>query len=172
MNFGVIRTEDIANGPGIRISLFVSGCTNKCVGCFQEETWDFNYGNLYCERVEDNMIEELKKPYYQGITILGGEPFEISNQREIVKIIRRLRRELPQKDIWIYTGNILEVDLVPGGRRYCEVTEEILNSIDVLVDGRFIEEQKNLSLRFKGSENQRIIDMRKTNEKGQVVVIG
>lgn len=170
MNFGLIRTGDIANGPGIRISLFVSGCTNKCKGCFQPETWDFNYGKPYTKSIEDKMMDELAKPYYRGITILGGEPFEPSNQVEIIKIIRRIRNEMPKKDIWMYTGNLLDVDLIPDGKKYCSVTDEILRSIDVLVDGRFIEEQKNLSLKFKGSENQRVIDMIETMKQGKVIL--
>lgn len=170
MHFGLIRTFDVANGPGIRISLFVSGCTNKCKGCFQPETWDFQYGKPYTKSIEDAMIQELAKPHYRGITILGGEPFEPSNQVEIIKIIRRIRKEMPEKDIWVYTGNLLDVDLIPGGKKYCLVTEEILRSIDVLVDGQFIEAQKNLSLKFKGSENQRVIDMMETIKRGEIVL--
>lgn len=170
MYYGEVISADIANGVGVRVSLFVSGCTNHCEGCFQPETWAFDYGEPYTQEVEDAMIQELSKDFYQGLTILGGEPFELSNQRELVRLIRRLRQELPNKDIWIYTGNLLDDELAPGGSRHCEVTDEILDSIDVLVDGRFVEEKKNIRLRFRGSENQRVIDMKKTRESGKIVL--
>ncbi len=169
MNYGLIRLTDIANGPGLRVSLFVSGCTNRCPGCFQPETWDFHYGAEYTAEVEDRMFKELSKPWYRGITILGGEPFEQANQRELVKLIRRLRRELPDKDIWMYSGNTYE-EMLPGGYRHCEATDEILDHIDVLVDGKFDESLKNIALRFRGSENQRIIDMKATRGQGHVVL--
>lgn len=170
MYYGEVISADIANGAGVRVSLFVSGCTNHCEGCFQPETWAFDYGEPYTQEVEDAIIQELSRDFYQGLTILGGEPFELSNQRELVRLIRRLRRELPNKDIWIYTGNLLDDELAPGGSRHCEVTDEILDSIDVLVDGRFVEEKKNIRLRFRGSENQRVIDMKKTRKTGKIVL--
>lgn len=170
MHYGTIKVADTGNGPGIRISLFVSGCTNYCKGCFQPETWDFKYGKPYTKETEDKIIKELSNSYYQGITILGGEPFEICNQRELIGLIRRIREELPNKDIWMYTGNVFDVDLIPGGIKHCEVTDEILNSIDFLVDGRYEEEQKNICLRFKGSENQRVIDMKETRKQGVIVL--
>lgn len=162
MYYGNIIKADIANGTGIRVSLFVSGCTNRCKGCFQPQTWDFTYGRPYTQQTEDYIIEELAKPYYDGLTILGGEPFELSNQREIVKLIRRVKTELPDRNIWIYTGFTYEKDLVAGGSRYIECTDEILDATDILVDGRFVEEQRNLMLNFRGSSNQRIIDMKQT----------
>ncbi len=170
MYVGQIITADSANGTGMRVSLFVSGCTNHCKGCFQPETWDFTYGRPYTPDMEDRLMKELAKSYYDGLTILGGEPFELSNQRELVKLIRRLRKELPDRNIWMYTGFTYDKDLVPGGCRYIECTDEILDSIDMLVDGRFIEELKNITLTFRGSENQRIIDMKQTREQGKVVL--
>lgn len=170
MYVGQIITADSANGTGMRVSLFVSGCTNHCKGCFQPETWDFAYGRPYTPDMEDRLMKELAKSYYDGLTILGGEPFELSNQRELVKLIRRLRKELPDRNIWMYTGFTYDKDLMPGGCRYIECTDEILDSIDVLVDGRFIEELKNITLTFRGSENQRIIDMKQTREQGKVVL--
>ncbi len=171
MHIGEILIADSANGTGIRVSIFVSGCTNHCKGCFQPETWDFNYGVLYTKEIEDFIIQEVSKSYYDGITILGGEPFEISNQYEIIKLIRRLKKELPQKNIWMYTGFTYDKDLQPGGIRYIECTDEILDNIDILVDGKFIEELKNISLNFRGSENQRIIDMKSTRRHNQKVVL-
>ena len=170
MHIGEILRADSANGEGIRVSIFVSGCTNRCPGCFQPETWDFNYGRLYDKEIEKLLFVELSQPYYDGLTILGGEPFEPSNQFGIIEIIRRVRRELPDKNIWIYTGFIYDTDLAPGGRKYTEVTDEILDNIDILVDGRFEQEKKNLRLNFRGSENQRIIDMKKTRAEGKVVL--
>lgn len=170
MHIGQIMTADCGNGEGIRVTIFVSGCTNQCKGCFQPETWDFDYGKLYDRQMEDLLIKELSKGYYNGITILGGEPFEISNQKDLIGLIRRIRKELPKKTIWMYTGFIYEDQLSEGGARYTDVTDEILDSIDILVDGKFIEEQKNIGLKFRGSENQRIIDMKKTREQKKVVL--
>ncbi len=170
MNICEIITVDAANGPGMRVSVFVSGCTNRCEGCFQPQTWDFNFGERYDDEKETFIMEELKKSYYKGITILGGEPFEEVNQRGLIPLIRRIKKELPEKDIWMYTGFTYETDLVPGGKRYTEVTDEILDSIDVLVDGRFEESMKNLNLNFRGSENQRIIDMKKTRKSDEIIL--
>ena len=170
MNIGEIIIDDCANGEGLRVSLFVSGCTNHCKGCFQPETWDFNFGEPYTSETEDYIIEELSNPYYSGLTILGGEPFEQSNQREIVKLIRRMKKELPERDLWIYTGFTYDRDLVEGGCRYIECTDEILDNTDILVDGRFVLELRNLMLKFRGSENQRIINMRETRKKGKVIL--
>lgn len=170
MYIGEIISADSANGTGIRVSVFVSGCTNHCKGCFQPETWDFEYGRPYTDETENFIINELSKSYYTGLTILGGEPFEPSNQREIVNLIRRVRSELPDRDIWVYTGFTYETDLLSGGCRHIECTDEILDNIDVLVDGRFVEELKNITIKFRGSENQRIIDMRQTRKNGSVVL--
>lgn len=170
MHIAEIILSDTANGPGIRLSLFVSGCTNCCKGCFQPETWDFNYGWKYNKNIERHIFDNLKKHYYQGITILGGEPFEPSNQEGLLPIIRKLKKELPEKDIWMYTGFVYDQELIPGGRRYTDCTDEILDNIDVLVDGRFEEDKKNIRLNFRGSENQRIIDMKKTREQKTVIL--
>ncbi len=170
MYIGEIITTDCANGTGLRVSVFVSGCTNHCKGCFQPQTWDFEYGQPYTKETEDFIINELGKSYYDGLTVLGGEPFEISNQPEVANLIRRVKKELPERNIWIYTGFTYDKDLVPGGCRYIGCTDEILDSIDVLVDGRFVEELRNISLSFRGSENQRIIDMKQTRKYGKVVL--
>ena len=170
MHYGQIFLCDCANGLGTRVSLFVSGCTNHCPGCFQPETWDFEYGKEYTKETEQFILDELSHSYYHGLTILGGEPFEPSNQAEIVKLIRRVRDELPKRNIWIYTGFTYEKDLCSGGCRYTNVTDEILDNTDILVDGRFIQEKRNLMLNFRGSENQRIIDMKETRKQGKVVL--
>jgi anaerobic ribonucleoside-triphosphate reductase activating protein len=160
MYYGQIKKFDIADGLGVRVSLFVSGCMNACKNCFQPETWNFEYGNPYTQEVQDIILAALAPSYIQGLTILGGEPFELSNQSEIVKLLREVREKLPQKNIWIYTGYILDQDLLEGGRRHGPYTDEILSLIDILVDGPFIDEKKNISLAFRGSENQRLIDMK------------
>ena len=171
MHVGEIMQADCANGVGIRLSLFVSGCTNRCKGCFNEQTWDFNYGNLWTPELEQFFIDTLAKPFYDGMTILGGEPFEPENQPEVAGLISRVRRELPEKNIWAYTGYIYERDLVPGGRKYVEgVTDQYLDLIDVLVDGPFIEAQKKITLNFRGSTNQRIIDLKETRKTGTIVL--
>ena len=170
MHYGQIFTADCANGEGMRISLFVSGCTNRCEGCFQPQTWDFSYGKPYTAETEEFILQELERPYYDGLTILGGEPFELENQKELVPLVKKVKETLPEKTIWMYTGNVYDTDLVPGGRRYGEHTDDILDRIDVLVDGRFEMDKKNIRLKFRGSENQRIIDMKKTRESGCVVL--
>ena len=170
MHLGEILTADTANGPGMRVSVFVSGCTNHCPGCFQPQTWDFSYGREYTPVVEDFILHELSGSYYSGLTVLGGEPFEPENQRGLLPLIRRVKRELPEKTIWMFTGFVYDRDLIPGGRKHCEVTEELLESIDVLVDGPFLLAEKDISLRFRGSRNQRLIDMRRTRREGSLVL--
>ncbi len=169
MHYGQILLADTANGTGMRVALFVSGCRNHCKGCFQPQTWDFDFGPEYTKETEQMILDEVSKVYYEGITILGGEPFEIENQRELVRLIKRIRAELPSKTIWMFSGNVYE-DFLPGGIRYCEVTDEILDNIDILVDGRFEEDKKRLTLNFRGSENQRIIDMKETRREGTVIL--
>lgn len=171
MHIGEIKTADCANGIGMRVTIFVSGCTNHCKGCFQPETWDFNYGKEWTQDHENHVLKELSHSYHSGLTILGGEPFEPSNQAELVKLIRRIRAELPSKNIWMFTGNIYERDLLPGGKKHTDVTDEILDNIDVLVDGPFMHDKKSLMLKFRGSHNQRIIDMPKTREAGEVILL-
>lgn len=170
MYYGNIKKVDIADGEGIRVSLFVSGCTNACEGCFQKATWDFFFGQEYTQATEDEIIEALKPDYIAGLTTLGGEPFEIENQPSLVKLFRRVRKELPQKTIWSYTGFVYERDLLPGGKRNIDVTDEMLSLLDVLIDGPFILAKKNLNLAFRGSENQRVIDMVKTRQQKKVVL--
>lgn len=170
MHIGQIITADSANGIGIRVSVFVSGCTNCCPGCFQPETWDFSFGQLYTQEIEDAILLELKKPQYDGLTLLGGEPFEIANQKGLLPLIRRIKKELPNKTIWAYTGFTYDKDLIDGGCRHIDITDEILDSIDVLVDGRFMIDLLDVRLNFRGSSNQRIIDMKKTHQEGRVVL--
>jgi anaerobic ribonucleoside-triphosphate reductase activating protein len=171
MNYANIKTFNTENGEGIRLSLFVSGCTNCCEGCFNKETWDFSYGKPFTEETINSIVDELKKPFYDGLTILGGEPFEICNQSEVLKLIERVKKEIPERNIWMYTGFTYNVDLIPGGRRYIpDVTDKILNSIDVLVDGKFILEEKDLKLNFRGSKNQRIILMEETRRSNEIVL--
>lgn len=169
MNYANIKTYSIENGTGVRVSLFVSGCTHHCKNCFNAEAWDFEYGKPFTKETEDEIIEDLRPDYMAGITLLGGEPMEPVNQRGLISLIRRIREELPQKTIWIYSGYVYE-DFKDGGRAHCEVTDEILSLCDILVDGPFVEEKKNISLRFRGSENQRIIDLKKTRAAGKVVL--
>lgn len=169
MNYANIKTYSIENGTGVRVSLFVSGCTHHCKDCFNAEAWDFEYGKPFTKETEDEIIEDLRPDYMAGITLLGGEPMEPVNQRGLISLIRRIREELPQKTIWIYSGYVYE-DFKDGGRAHCEVTDEILSLCDILVDGPFVEEKKNISLRFRGSENQRIIDLKKTRAEGKVIL--
>ena len=170
MHVGEVMTADVANGEGMRVSVFVSGCRNHCKGCFQPQTWDFNYGREYTPEIEQFIIDELSKSYYDGITILGGDPMEPENQEPVLRLLRRIKKELPDKNVWAYTGYVYDRDLVPGGKRFVDgVTRELLESIDILIDGRFVEELKNLMLNFRGSGNQRIIKMKETLETGTVV---
>ena len=170
MNVGEVIFADSANGIGIRVSIFVSGCLNHCKGCFQPQTWDFQYGEPLTSDMEDLIVKELSRPYYQGLTILGGEPLELKNQPDVLKLIERVKKELPYKTIWMYTGYPYDRDLIPGGCRYTEYTDKILDMIDILVDGRFIEEKKNINLNFRGSENQRIIEMPETRKTKKVIL--
>ncbi len=159
MYYGNIKECDIADGPGVRVTLFVSGCRNRCKGCFNSETWDFSYGQPYTEETEARLLELLKPDYIQGFTVLGGEPFEPENQQVLAGLLARIRKTYPQKDIWCYSGYLIDRDLVPGGKVHTGVTEEMLSYIDVLVDGRFVEEEKDLTLVFRGSRNQRVLKL-------------
>ena len=171
MHVGEVMTADVANGEGMRVSVFVSGCRNHCKGCFQPQTWDFNYGREYTPEIEQFIIDELSKSYYDGITILGGDPMEPENQEPVLRLLRRIKKELSDKNVWVYNGYVYDRDLVPGGKRFVDgVTRELLESIDILIDGRFVEELKNLMLNFRGSGNQRIIKMKETLETGKVVL--
>jgi len=171
MRIGEIMTADCANGTGMRVTVFVSGCRNHCPGCFQPETWDFDYGKLYTPEMEDKILQELSHPYYDGLTLLGGDPMEESNQEGFLPLLRRIKKELPGKNIWAYTGYVYDRDLVPGGRKYVDgITDEYLDLIDVLVDGPFIEAQKQITLNFRGSANQRIIDLKETRKTGTIIL--
>ncbi len=170
MYYGNIKKNDIADGEGVRVTLFVSGCTNACKGCFQPETWDFCYGKPYTAETEQEILDALNHPHIQGLTLLGGEPFEFENQKELVKLLRKVKETFSGKDIWSYTGFVYDRDLVPGGKRWGEVTQEILSYIDVLVDGPFVEEKKNIRLVFRGSENQRVLNLKETIRTGQIVL--
>ncbi len=217
MNYGEIKTFDIANGLGVRVSLFVSGCSNHCKGCFQPETWNFNYGNPYTKETEDEIFKALQPPYIQGLSLLGGDPFELANQPEVTRLVKRIKKELPNKDIWAYTGYILDQDLLDGGRlggdpfelanqpevtrlvkrikkelpnkdiwaytgyildqdlldggrMHTPYTDDLLECIDVLVDGPFVESLKDLSLKFCGSSNQRLIDLPASLKAKEVIL--
>ena len=171
MNYGQIKKCDIANGVGVRVTLFVSGCTNHCFNCFQPETWDFDYGKPFTAETEAEIFAELDKPVIAGLTLLGGDPFEPCNQRALVPFLRRERARYPDKTIWAYSGFTLDRELtVDGSHPRCEVTDEMLSMLDVLVDGRYVDELRNISLRFRGSSNQRIIDMNLTRRAGQIVL--
>lgn len=169
MYYGNIKKLDIANGDGVRVSLFVSGCRNRCEGCFQPETWNFEYGQLFTAETEETILKALGPSYVEGLTLLGGEPFEPENQRELVKLLRRVHSEKPEKNVWCYSGYTVE-QIMREGHPHCEVSEEMLSLIDVLVDGRFNLALKDISLRFRGSSNQRIIDLRASREKGEIVL--
>ena len=170
MNYATIKYNDIANGTGVRTTLFVSGCKHGCKGCFNREAWDFNYGKPFTKEIEDEIINSLKSEFNDGLTLLGGEPFEPENQRALLPFIKRVKEEFPNKTIWCFTGFLLDDELLGDSRGNIEVTKELLSYIDVLVDGRFIEEQKSLMLKFKGSKNQRTIDVKKTLAQNEIVL--
>ncbi len=167
MNYATIKNCDIANGPGVRVSLFVSGCTHRCPGCFNEVAWDFNYGEPFTQDTIDYLLQLLRPDYIQGITLLGGEPFEPQNQEAVVELLRQVKKTYPKKSVWAFSGYLFEKDILSGR---IGNTEEFLSYLDVLVDGPFIEAKKNLSLRFRGSENQRLIDVPASLQKGETVL--
>ena len=170
MNYAEIKYCDVANGPGVRTSLFVSGCSHHCPGCFNEIAWDFNYGKPFTQDTIDSIIESLKPDYIQGLTLLGGDPFEYSNQKGLLPLVRQVREVLPQKDIWCFTGFLFDKDIIENMCKRWKETNELLSYIDVLVDGRFVEELKNLNLKFKGSENQRTILVNESLKSGNVIL--
>lgn len=169
MNYGEIKYCDIANGTGVRTSVFVSGCRNHCEDCFNRATWDFDFGKPFTKEVENQVIDSLKLSYIGGLSILGGEPFEVENQSGVLALVKRAKEEFPKKTVWIYSGFTYE-ELLGGSRAATPVAKEILSLCDILVDGRFKKELKNISLRFRGSENQRIIDLKKTIASGKVTL--
>ena len=163
MNYGEIKKRDVANGPGVRVSLFVSGCTHRCKGCFNEDTWDFNYGQKYTPQTEREILEAMRPDYVQGITLLGGDPLEKSNAAALIPLLRAVRQQLPHKDIWCFTGDTYEHLCNEGDPDKIE----LLSMVDVLVDGPYVEEKRNISLQFRGSENQRLLDLKKTRLSGK-----
>ena len=170
MNYATIKPLDVANGEGIRVSLFVSGCTHHCPECFNSEAWDFNYGEPYTEEIEEKVLTLLGKPMIQGLSLLGGEPFEPCNQRVLVGLLRKAKERYPEKTVWCYSGYVYDKELKVPSRARCEVTDEMLSMIDVLVDGRFEKDKKNLNLRFRGSTNQRVLDLKETERTGEIVL--
>jgi anaerobic ribonucleoside-triphosphate reductase activating protein len=167
MNYAEIKNCDIANGPGVRVTLFVSGCTHKCPGCFNEVAWDFDYGQPFTQETIDQILDLLRPSYIRGLTLLGGEPFEPQNQREVVELLRQIKKELPEKSIWAFSGYLFDKDILSGRLGDCS---EYVSYLDVLVDGPFVEAKKNLSLRFRGSENQRLIDVPASLSSGEIVL--
>lgn len=169
MKYATIKTVDIANGTGVRVSLFVSGCTHRCPECFNEIAWDFNYGQEFNQETIDLILKALEPSHIAGLTLLGGEPMELVNQEGLLPLLQQVRKMYPDKDIWCYTGYLYE-DLLPDGKVHGPYSDEILSYLDILVDGPFILAQKNIRLKFRGSENQRIIDVKRTNQSRQIVL--
>lgn len=169
MNYAEIKYNDVANGPGVRTSLFVSGCTHRCKGCFNEIAWDFNYGQPFTEDTIKTILESLKPSYIAGLTILGGEPFEHSNQQGLLPLLRAVKKEFPDKDIWCFSGYLFDKDICERMCKEYDETSEMLSYIDVLVDGEFVEELKDLMLKFKGSSNQRTILVQESLKTGSIV---
>ena len=170
MNYADIKQYDVANGLGIRVSLFVSGCTHHCKNCFNKETWDFQYGNPFTKDEIHMILDYLKPSYVSGLSLLGGEPFEPENQEGLLPLVRKVKEVYPEKDIWCYTGYLLDEDICGKMLDHVPETRELLSYIDILIDGPFVEERKNLKIRFRGSDNQRIIDVKKTREAGKIIL--
>ncbi len=170
LHYATIKKYDVANGPGVRVSLFVSGCTHQCKNCFNKEAWDFHYGNEYTKETEDEILKALAFEYIRGLSLLGGEPMEPQNQPALLGLLRRVKKELPDKTVWCYSGYDFEKDICALKLGDPAITREMLSYIDILVDGEFIEEQKDLHLRFRGSANQRIIDVQQSLKQGKVVL--
>lgn len=170
MFYSDIKTCDIANGPGVRVTIFVSGCTHHCKGCFNEVTWNFQYGREFTEDTIEEILQALAPDYITGLTLLGGEPLEYVNQKGLLPLVRAVKEQYPQKDIWCYSGYLFDEQIVKDFCNRWEETRELLGYLDILVDGKFIEEQKNISLQFKGSENQRIIRVQESLKSGQIVL--
>lgn len=168
MRYAKIKKYDIANGPGVRVSIFVSGCNHHCKGCFNKEAWDFNYGQEFTENTINEILEAMKPDYISGLTLLGGEPFEPVNQIGLLKLVRRVKQEYPDKDIWAYSGYLFDKDIMERQVKQLKETRELLSYIDVLVDGKFIENLKNPNLYFRGSSNQRVIDVKESLEYEKV----
>lgn len=170
MNYATIKWYDVSNGPGVRVSLYVSGCRNHCKNCFNPETWDFCYGEPFTREVEDKIINALAPEYIKGFTLLGGDPFEPENAEALVPFMERLRKKYPENSVWCFTGYDYEADLLTGKKGDIDTNIRLLSTLDVLVDGKFVEELKDLNLLFRGSSNQRIILVRPSLEKDEVVL--
>jgi anaerobic ribonucleoside-triphosphate reductase activating protein len=171
LNYSAIKYNDVADGPGIRISLFVSGCTNHCEGCFNKDTWSFDHGEPFTDKIINEILDNLQLVRYTGITILGGEPFELQNQPAVLDFMKKVKARFPEKTIWMYSGFTYDKDLAPGGKRYIDgTTDQILSLADVLVDGKFVLALKNICLKFRGSENQRVIDLKKSTYDNVVLL--
>ena len=170
MNYAEIKDCDIANGPGVRVSLFVSGYTHHCPGCFNEVAWDFNYGKPFTEETIGQILNMLRPGYIRGLTLLGGEPFEPANQPAVTELLRKVKQELPEKSIWAFSGYLFDRDILSGRLGDWNITREYLGYLDVLVDGPFMEARKNLALRFRGSDNQRLIDVPASLASGEIVL--
>lgn len=170
MNYAKIKKCDVANGPGVRVSLFVSGCTHHCKNCFNKEAWDFNYGNCFNEQTENEILEALKPDYIKGLSLLGGEPMEKENQEGLLPLVKKVKEVYPNKSIWCYSGYTFDDQILTGKANNNKITEELLDNIDYIVDGEFIEELKNPSLKFRGSSNQRIIDVKNSLKNGNVTL--
>lgn len=171
MNYAEIKYRDVANGPGVRTTLFVSGCTHHCKGCFNEIAWDFNYGKPFTDDTINDILNSLQPDFISGLTLLGGEPFEYANQKGLLPLLREVKKRYPNKDIWCFTGYLFDKDIVDDMCKKWPETAEMLSYIDVLVDGKFVEELKNLMLKFKGSENQRTILVKESLKKNEVVLL-
>ncbi len=169
MNYAKIKECDVANGPGVRVSVFVSGCNHHCKGCFNQEAWDFNYGKEFNQETIDQVLKDLDHDYIEGLSLLGGEPLEYNNQKGLLPLVRQVKEKFPNKSIWCYTGFDFEKDVMGKMYNTWDETKELISDIDVIVDGKFQEEKKNLSLRFRGSENQRLIDVPKSVKENKVV---
>lgn len=170
MNYMEIKKYDIANGPGVRVSLFVSGCTHKCKGCFNEVAWDFKAGKPFTEETINEIIEAMKPDHIKGFSLLGGEPFEVANQSALVPLVKKIKEVYPNKDIWCYSGYLFDKQIMDVMAQKYDFTNELISNIDVLVDGEFHEDEKDLSVIFRGSRNQRIIDVKKSLKENKTVL--
>lgn len=170
MHYATIKKCDVANGPGVRVSLFVSGCSHHCKGCFNQEAWDYNYGNEFTGKEEDEIMEALKPDYIKGLSLLGGEPLDLKNQEGLLPVVKKAKELYPDKPIWCYTGYLFDKQVMDNMAKTNDTTNELLKYIDYVVDGQFVESLKNPSLQFRGSSNQRIIDVQKTLQNNEITL--